>query len=462
MSKTVDLLKSIDDPETGKEILESILLAKLGEALIVDKDLIKLPAGLPDANESKLEKIHVSPRKNPNGNVIMWDPKEGKYYNQSTDTYLSLAELKKYGLMESYHEEKRRDLVAEATLDFIDAIQCGRTNEAMTLVRGIMETRLAEIAMYPSEDDPNAEWVEYDGEDDAFDIPDQYCTDDDEYDDDEDDDEYEDDEYDYSYDDDEIEEAKIITKVNSLGVKRRRLQCRPGYELSNGVCVPVGGTKKINKLRSAKRAARTKRAMGSGYALKVARKTKKAMIKRKSFGLHELYLNEAMDTRTSIAHVLKVMGFGAIRVPQAEYNTNDEFWVLDVVLTPAEMVSMGKELIKIDKRRFGSVKVSALGKTTKVVVPLHSTMHESVTSMTKHGDDKYLYVVDGVDYLIVKDKDFWKIDDQQGYGAELQNRKVKKSFTTESDSLPNDTVPWKDARFPTPELAGDAIFDLVG
>jgi hypothetical protein len=56
-----------------------------------------------------LEKIHVSKTKNPDGHEIFYDSKEGKYYNKSTDVFLSTNDLKKFGLMEDKKEEK--DLV---------------------------------------------------------------------------------------------------------------------------------------------------------------------------------------------------------------------------------------------------------------------------------------------------------------------------------------------------------------
>ena len=56
-----------------------------------------------------LEKIHISKSKNPDGHEIFYDAKEGKYYNKSTDVFLSDKQLKQYGLMEDKKEDK--DLV---------------------------------------------------------------------------------------------------------------------------------------------------------------------------------------------------------------------------------------------------------------------------------------------------------------------------------------------------------------
>lgn len=225
------IIENASSPSAIAELVEGELSVRLGLLSGGDAPTAKVDEGL--------EKIHISPRKNPQGDEIFWDGSEGKYYNKSSDTYLDLKELKKFGLMESYEDEKSRDLVAEASLDLVDNIAEGHISKATDLIHGIMEQRLIEMS----------EPVD----------PDEVC------------------------------EAKIITKVNSKGEKRRRLKCRPGYILKNGVCMPVSGDKKVNKMRGAKKAARTKHAQGAGYALKVAKKAKKAKLKRKAFGLKEEY-----------------------------------------------------------------------------------------------------------------------------------------------------------------------------
>lgn len=86
---------------------------------------------------------------------------------------------------------------------------------------------------------------------------------------------------------DNIEEAKVITKVNSRGEKRRRIKCRPGYKLSSSgtSCVPITGGEKASKRRAIRKTIRTKRAMGTAFKARVQRKRVKALRKRKAFGL---------------------------------------------------------------------------------------------------------------------------------------------------------------------------------
>jgi hypothetical protein len=84
-----------------------------------------------------------------------------------------------------------------------------------------------------------------------------------------------------------IEEARIITKVNSRGEKRRRIRCRPGYKLNDTgtSCVPITGSEKATKRRAIRKALRTKRSMGKGFQIRVKRKRLKALRKRKAYGL---------------------------------------------------------------------------------------------------------------------------------------------------------------------------------
>lgn len=84
-----------------------------------------------------------------------------------------------------------------------------------------------------------------------------------------------------------IEEAIIITKVNSKGEKRRRVKCKPGFKLnpSGTSCVPITGGEKASKRRAIRKSLRTKRAMGKGFKIRVKRKRMRAMRKRKAYGL---------------------------------------------------------------------------------------------------------------------------------------------------------------------------------
>jgi hypothetical protein len=238
--------------------------------------------------------------------------------------------------------EKTKDKIMESTLDIVDLFSVGKLSEGYDVLTEALELRLTQIAEGEMEDEEDDEM---DGEEEE---------DDGEMDSEEDDDEKKD-----------VMEATIITKVNSRGEKRRRLKCNPGYKLENGVCVPVSGAAKVNKLRSAKKAARTKHAQGAGYALKVAKKSKKAMMKRKSFGLHE-----ATDTRGAIGNVLNTMGFGGVKVPQATYSADKESWDLGVKMTPSEMKHFGQELNKINGKRFGGVEVLPYGQSMRVQVSL--------------------------------------------------------------------------------------------
>lgn len=85
----------------------------------------------------------------------------------------------------------------------------------------------------------------------------------------------------------EIHESRLITKVNSKGVKTKRIKCRSGFKLSsNGKsCVPITGAEKARKKRAIKKALRTKKQGGQSLKNRTNRKRLKALKKRKSFGL---------------------------------------------------------------------------------------------------------------------------------------------------------------------------------
>jgi len=84
-----------------------------------------------------------------------------------------------------------------------------------------------------------------------------------------------------------VDEAIIITKVNSKGQKRRRVKCKPGFGLnSTGTsCVPLTGGEKSSKRRAIRKSLRTKRSKGKGLLIRTKRKRMKAMRKRKAYGL---------------------------------------------------------------------------------------------------------------------------------------------------------------------------------
>ena len=80
---------------------------------------------------------------------------------------------------------------------------------------------------------------------------------------------------------------KIITKVNSKGQKRRRVQCKKGFKLNDKgtACVPISGGDKQKKKMSIKKSVRTKKQAGTGAKNKANRLRAKANKRRKSMGL---------------------------------------------------------------------------------------------------------------------------------------------------------------------------------
>lgn len=87
--------------------------------------------------------------------------------------------------------------------------------------------------------------------------------------------------------DTQLDEARIITKVNSRGDKRRRVKCRPGYKLNDTKtsCVPITGSEKVVKRHAIRKMLRSKRSQGPGLQRRANRKRLKAMRKRKALGL---------------------------------------------------------------------------------------------------------------------------------------------------------------------------------
>lgn len=84
-----------------------------------------------------------------------------------------------------------------------------------------------------------------------------------------------------------LDEAIIITKVNSRGEKTKRVRCKPGYKLnSNGTsCVPIPGGEKATKRIAIRKALRTKASEGDALKKRTNRKRIRAMKKRKALGL---------------------------------------------------------------------------------------------------------------------------------------------------------------------------------
>ena len=85
----------------------------------------------------------------------------------------------------------------------------------------------------------------------------------------------------------ELTEVKRRIKVNSRGVKRIKMQCKPGYKWDVGAraCVKITGDQLAKNRKSHRRAILTKKSMGSAFKARVIRKTKKAMRFRKALGV---------------------------------------------------------------------------------------------------------------------------------------------------------------------------------
>ena len=85
----------------------------------------------------------------------------------------------------------------------------------------------------------------------------------------------------------ELTEVKRRIKVNSRGVKRIKMQCKPGYKWDAGAraCVKITGDQLAKNRKSHRRAILTKKSMGSAFKARVVRKTKKAMRFRKALGV---------------------------------------------------------------------------------------------------------------------------------------------------------------------------------
>lgn len=81
------------------------------------------------------------------------------------------------------------------------------------------------------------------------------------------------------------EARKVVIKVSSKGVRRRKIICGKGKKLKNGKCVIQTSSEKLAKKKGMKKAQRTKKAAGAGAARRASKKRKKAMKKRKGMGL---------------------------------------------------------------------------------------------------------------------------------------------------------------------------------
>lgn len=84
---------------------------------------------------------------------------------------------------------------------------------------------------------------------------------------------------------DQLDEIKRVIKVNSRGKRRIKMKCKKGYKFDGRKCVKISGKELVNKRRGIRKAVRTKRSKGSGYAKRSARLRKKAVKKRRNMGL---------------------------------------------------------------------------------------------------------------------------------------------------------------------------------
>lgn len=98
---------------------------------------------------------------------------------------------------------------------------------------------------------------------------------------------YEVEEADEALDESNLYEVKRIIKVNSRGVKRIKMKCNPGYKYNTATraCEKISGAELSTKRKALRRAVLTKRSMGSGFKMRMLRKTRKAKRFRKSLGL---------------------------------------------------------------------------------------------------------------------------------------------------------------------------------
>ncbi len=83
----------------------------------------------------------------------------------------------------------------------------------------------------------------------------------------------------------DLHEIKRIIKINAKGQRRIKMQCRPGFRFDGKVCVRIAGSELVTKKKAIRKAVRTKRQKGSGFARKVARLRNRATKKRRNMGL---------------------------------------------------------------------------------------------------------------------------------------------------------------------------------
>ncbi len=87
--------------------------------------------------------------------------------------------------------------------------------------------------------------------------------------------------------DEALDEVMRVKHVNARGVKRVKMQCQKGFKWVTGleVCAKITGKDLTRMRKASRRALITKRAKGSGFKLRIKRRTARAMRFRKSMGL---------------------------------------------------------------------------------------------------------------------------------------------------------------------------------
>ena len=85
----------------------------------------------------------------------------------------------------------------------------------------------------------------------------------------------------------QIFEVRRRIKVNFRGKRRIKMQCRVGFKWDSEKrsCVKITGAEVAKKRKSMRRAMRTRKSKGTGFKVRVLRKTRKAKRFRKSMGL---------------------------------------------------------------------------------------------------------------------------------------------------------------------------------
>lgn len=86
-----------------------------------------------------------------------------------------------------------------------------------------------------------------------------------------------------------LEERKIIIRVNSKGIKTKKIRCPAGRVVKtvNGrqVCVTPTGRERLTKRIAIRKSVRTKKSKGAGYQKRVNFRRQRALKKRKQLGI---------------------------------------------------------------------------------------------------------------------------------------------------------------------------------